>query len=878
MNNNETNHFIGIDLGTTNSVVAFAKTDKNGKLKAQVIKIKALDEDNNLRATELLPSYVYFKENDSPIVGGAARGMITTQSSRVVKSIKSKMGEEYILSFDKKNYKPEDVSAMILSFIAKKTQELLRVFPKNVVITVPASFNSDQRTATIKAAEKAGFNVYDEKGKIKNILLDEPRAALFDFIENYKRDEFSETTIDLSTSKNILVFDLGGGTLDVSLHEVNYDDDKNKINIEDYSISRYTQIGGDNFDLILAERLKRELNKKGLDFEKLSDYEKNEIEIKLLRLAEDSKIDLNAEIINAMDFGSMNEEELNDIEISIMGSNLWDNRGIDISLTLGEYAEMVSKLLGKGLSYEDYKKIENIDFESNDNIIFPILDVLSKAEKKKGYPIIVDAVLLNGGMTKFYLIQKRIEDFFGFKPLSIGDEDKSVAKGAVYYHHSLHRGIIYSKIQNESIGVETEGKYVRHLIPAGTVLPYKSEVLDKFSVREDGATSLLLPFYLGERNDTKEPNRKIANRKVKFKTPLSAGTPISLQVEVDEVGIMSIKGWLQNSDNDYFEVSLETEKSDVIEDRNFIKVKEYQKVRILDKRQIKTGMNIDVEEMISKFNKIFYDRNFNNEEYKNMFNKIKNAKNAFELGAYFFEKYTLVSKENKTKIINILGEIGKDDFQLGKRVVELCIYSSTEKEILALTDVKDINRIIKDCVIAIGKIGENFAENHLLELLNSPYTLNIQEDIITAIGKVGYSKNSLKYLEKTLKNTEINEIGKRIRLIWSIAKIGSREKLNPIEPEAIIKSIKLITDILNNEKHKELVDKAIYALGELCDTRFGNEVPQKILEETIDYLEKISLTKGNKVQKIVSLIINMIKGNVLTKEEEVSLLSIRSNI
>lgn len=877
----ENKHFIGIDLGTTNSVVCFGRIDKNNKIKANVVKIKAFDEENNYRITESLPSYVYFKDNESPLIGGAAKGMIATQPSKVIKSIKSKMGEEYSLKLNNEIYKPEDISGLILSFIAKKTEEFLKTFPKDVIITVPASFNSDQRSATIKAAEKAGFNIYDENGKLKNILLDEPRAALFDFIESYNRGEYSETTIDLYSPKNILVFDLGGGTLDVSLHKVSYSDNENKINIDDYAISRYTQIGGDNFDSILAKSLLGDLEKKGLNINKLSNVEKNEIQMKLLKVAEEAKLDLSNEINQILEFSydDINEEELNEVKISIIKSNIWDNRGLDTELSLEEYKKLISDFLGEGLKYEDYKKINDIDFCTNDNIIFPILDVLSKAEKKIGKKVKVDAVLLNGGMTKFYPIKERIEKFFGFPPLALGDEDKSVAKGAVYYHYSLHRGVVYNKIQNESIGIATEGDYVKHLIPAGSVLPYKISILDKFEIKEDGATSILLPFYLGERNDTKTPNRKIANRRIKFNSPLSKGTPIKLEVEVDESGIMNVKGWLENNSNDYFEVTLETEKIENSDEKLVEYKKKYQKVKIKEKQVIsKFGADIDIDEMIMKFDKLFFDKNFSNSEYKNMVNKIKIAKNGIKISDYLLKKYKTVSKENKTRIISILSELGKEDITLGRKVTNLCINSSTEEAILELNDTKDINRIIKECVNAIGKIGDFFSESHLLYILNLPYTLNIVEDIIIAIGKVGYSKNALKHLEKLLEQTTTEDIGKRIRLIWSIAKIGSREKISPIESNALVKVIFLIKEILKNTKHKELLDKGIYALGELCDSRFGNEVNEDIANETIEFLKSIYEKKGNKTQKICLLMINMIKGNVLTQEEEESLLSIRSHI
>lgn len=873
----EKKFILGIDLGTTNSVISFGNVNQRTKqLEAKIIPIKSLDEYGNLKSFDLLPSYVYFKENEAPQIGAAAKGMMSVQGSRVVKSIKSKMGESVELNIDKKNYSPVEISSMLLSFLAKKAQDVLRLktLPDDVVITVPASFNSDQREATIKAAEIAGFRTINEDGTKRNILLDEPRAALFDFIEKYNRNEIPDTNIDLQTPKNILVYDLGGGTLDVSLHEVYYNQTDNRVNIQDFAISRYTQIGGDSFDELLAIHLQQLLEKKGLNTESLSNFDKNTLFMKLLKLAEETKIDLNREILAELEYNSPTVNELNEIQTEIISPNIWDNRGIGEEISLEKYEEIVQELLGKDLYFHDYKSIDTIDFEKNNNIIFPILDVLSKAEKKIGSEVKIDAVLLNGGMTKFYPIKRRIENFFGFTPLTLGDEDQSVARGAVYYHESLHRGVKYNKIQNESIGIEIEGNYVKHIVSAGTVLPYEYKITNTFEVSEAGTKSIILPFYLGERKDTKEPNKKIASRRVKFDRPLPEGTAIDLVINIDDDGIMNLKGALSNDYSTTFEVSIETEK---VENESDIVLKKYQEIKKFEAPKIHLVAEVDLEEMKIKFDKFFKDKNFSSSEYKNMTNKIKNSSNGYMLGEYLLSKIDTISKEQKTKIITLLGEIAKNDDDLKNLVVEKLISLSSEENILKL-DIKEISRSIKECVIALGKLQRDYSEGHLLYLLNIPYTLNIQEDLITSIGKVGYSKNALKHLENVLKDTQIEEVGKNIRLVWSIAKIGTREKIGSISPENLTNLIYLIKNLLDKTTHKELTENCIYALGELCDSRFGNEVSENISAEIITYLEELLTTKGAKQQKIISLIINMIKGNILTQEEENNLLSIRSKL
>jgi len=161
-----------------------------------------------------------------------------------------------------------------LLFGIKKT---FRIPINDIVVTVPASFDSEMRSATLEAARKAGIKVKNNNGNPRNILLDEPRACLYDFVNRQKQGEIPDHIIDFSTKKRILVYDLGGGTLDVSLHDVNFKSPEDSLlNIEDIAISRYTDIGGDNFDEKLTDYLFQRYCKENKL--KLQDYSDIEIE------------------------------------------------------------------------------------------------------------------------------------------------------------------------------------------------------------------------------------------------------------------------------------------------------------------------------------------------------------------------------------------------------------------------------------------------------------------------------------------------------------------------------------------------------------------------------------------------------------------------
>ena len=189
---------------------------------------------------------------------------------------------------------------------------------------------------------------------------------------------------------------------------------------------------------------------------------------------------------------------------------------------------------------------------------------------KCGKDVKIDAVILNGGMTKFYLIQKRLREFFGFEPLTTSDPDLSVARGAVYYHYCLHKynvrkleepgtpeaadttvskpvsGIAFntSTILNDTINLGLRGEYVSRLIPAGTELPYKSEeIRDKYKL-DKATNSLGIEMFLGRGSTKNLPNRRIATRTVKFDKSYPADTPISFQIYINSMRMMTMEAWI----------------------------------------------------------------------------------------------------------------------------------------------------------------------------------------------------------------------------------------------------------------------------------------------------------------------------------------------
>ena len=424
--------YIAIDLGTTNSVIARANFS-NGRLVPCVLDIPRKNETGSTSRDKLLPSVVYYSKNRSgemsADVGNYAKSRYGIKNNYVCKSVKSLMGrtESVPLAGEIEDKTPADVSAQILRYLVNQTKKILhQTYLNDVVITVPASFDSDQCQATIDAARSAGLNVDNSH----DILLYEPKAVIYDFMRMQEDGEIPSNLLDLETEKNVMVFDLGGGTLDVTLHRVGRSEN-GLYNITDLAISRYTAIGGDHFDELLAADMLKKFEEDE-DNVKISGNRREEVMCKLRRLAESMKLELSMEYTNSRDYGTPIDD---DCEFEVMDVNLYDSYALELTYTKAEIEEILAPLMGYNYKIDDVKKIQHMDEKDVNNIIYPILDVLEKA----GGDVKIDAVLLNGGMTKFYLITERLKEFFGFEPLEISDPDLAVARGAVYYHYCLNK-------------------------------------------------------------------------------------------------------------------------------------------------------------------------------------------------------------------------------------------------------------------------------------------------------------------------------------------------------------------------------------------------------------------------------------------------------
>lgn len=386
---------IGIDLGTTNSVIAYTNVKPNGDVISNVVSVKRpVDMYNAAGGTSrlstekkaTLPSCVYYVEekNYAPIVGDFAKMQYSVRPHLVAKSIKSQMGKPYAegLSPDVPDKTPAQISSQILKHLIKETSLALKTEIKDAIITVPANFDSAMCQATKEAASLAGIKVKNNDGSDRPILLSEPNAVIYDLFNQIRNGEVPSTILDLSSPRKVLVFDIGGGTLDITMHEIKRRDGKSDstLKVDEIATNRYTLLGGDDFDELIAEKMfERYVNQYRSRGEIVTELKKKKASImpQLRVFAENLKIELN----ESVSLGEDTSDGWGDEEGFSVGGNI-HNTGYayDDTFTQEEIEDILSVFMGNEMKYDDYKHISCI--KETRNIIYPILDVLDKAQKK----------------------------------------------------------------------------------------------------------------------------------------------------------------------------------------------------------------------------------------------------------------------------------------------------------------------------------------------------------------------------------------------------------------------------------------------------------------------------------------------------------------
>ena len=455
---------IGIDLGTTNSCVAVME----GGQPVVIV---------NSDGARTTPSVVGFAKNGERLIGETAKRQAITNPDNTISSIKRHMGENYKVNIEGKSYSPQEISAMILQKLKADAESYLGETVSEAVITVPAYFNDAQRQATKDAGRIAGLDV-------KRIINEPTSAALA-----YGLDNESE--------QKIMVYDLGGGTFDVSIIEIGGGV------IEVLSTNGNTHLGGDDFDQRVIDYLVSEFKKaEGMDLSK----DKMAMQ-RLKEAAEKAKKELSTVTTT-------------NINLPFITMNQDGPKHLDVTLSRAKFDELTADLV--------------------DGTMGPVRQALADAGLSASD---IDKVLLVGGSTRIPAVQDAVKKYTGKDPYKGINPDECVAVGAAIQGGKLAGdagagSVLLLDVTPLSLGIETLGGVATKLIDRNTTIPTNKKQI--FSTAEDNQTAVDIHVVQGERPLAKD-NKTLGQFKLDGIAPARRGVPqIEVTFDIDANGIVNV--------------------------------------------------------------------------------------------------------------------------------------------------------------------------------------------------------------------------------------------------------------------------------------------------------------------------------------------------
>lgn len=453
---------VGIDLGTTNSCVAVMEGGEPVVIP-------------NSEGNRTTSSVVAFTKDGERLVGQIAKRQAITNPDRTISSIKRKMGSDFKVDIDGKKYSPQEISAMILQKLKSDAEAYLGESVSQAVITVPAYFSDAQRQATKDAGKIAGLDVLR--------IINEPTAAALAY------------GLDKEEDQKILVFDLGGGTFDVSLLEIG------DGVFEVLATSGNNHLGGDDFDQRIVDWMVQEFKRTdGLDLRQ------DKMAMQRLRdAAEKAKIELS-------------QATTTNINLPYITADANGTKHLDMTLTRAKFDELTADLVEATMQ--------------------PLRSVLKDSGLDKGD---ISKILMVGGSTRMPSVQQTVQQFFNKEPFKGINPDECVAIGAAIQSAVLTgdvKGLLLLDVTPLSLGIETMGGVFTRIIDRNTTIPTKKSQI--FSTAADGQTQVEVHVLQGEREFAKD-NKTLGNFILDGIAPAPRGVPqIEVTFDIDANGIVHV--------------------------------------------------------------------------------------------------------------------------------------------------------------------------------------------------------------------------------------------------------------------------------------------------------------------------------------------------